>query len=91
MGVAFIALAALAPDAATRPAPAVDADLLAWPFGIADEELDELAREAGYAAGFTIERRLVTTHDRIMALPRFLVTDRDTGARFAALLAGGPR
>lgn len=64
----------------------VEADLLAWPFGIENEELDGLARDAGYVAGFTIERRIVTPHERIMALPRFLITDGDTGRRFASVL-----
>ena len=48
-------------------------DLLAWPFGIYDEWLEEEAEMAGYAAAFTIERRPVTGVEKIMALPRYLV------------------
>jgi peptidoglycan/xylan/chitin deacetylase (PgdA/CDA1 family) len=64
----------------------IDADVLAWPFGIHDAELAGWARECGYRAGLTLERRAATSTDRLMALPRFLVTDADTGARFAAMI-----
>jgi peptidoglycan/xylan/chitin deacetylase (PgdA/CDA1 family) len=64
-----------------------DADLLAWPFGIHDDELIAMARDSGYVAGFTIERRLVTPRDRIMALPRFLVSDgASVGQNFVSML-----
>ena len=64
----------------------IETDLIAWPFGICDDELIDIARGAGYTAGFTIERRLVTSHERIMALPRFLVTDSASGRLFASML-----
>jgi peptidoglycan/xylan/chitin deacetylase (PgdA/CDA1 family) len=69
---------------------AVRATLLAWPFGIQDDELIGFAREAGYSAGFTIDGRVVSARDSIMALPRFLVTDRATGRAFAAMLPEAP-
>ena len=34
-----------------------------------------MAREAGYVAGFTLDRRLVTEREPMMALPRFLMTE----------------
>jgi len=61
-------------------------DLLAWPFGIRDDQLDQWAQAAGYVAAFTIERRPVTRSDKIMALPRFIVTNLDRGERFGSLL-----
>ncbi|MDP2330380.1 MAG: polysaccharide deacetylase family protein [Reyranella sp.] len=61
-------------------------DLLAWPFGIHDHQLALWARAAGYIAAFTIERRPVTRSDKIMALPRFIVTDLDRGNRFVSFL-----
>jgi peptidoglycan/xylan/chitin deacetylase (PgdA/CDA1 family) len=61
-------------------------DLLAWPFGIHDEELSQLAHGCGYAAAFTLDGRLVRPAEQIMAVPRFLVTDSASGARFAPLL-----
>jgi len=65
---------------------AVDATMLAWPFGIYDDELIATASQSGYAAGFTLDRRAVTPRDRLMALPRFLVLDSDSGSRFASML-----
>jgi hypothetical protein len=64
----------------------VDANLLAWPFGIYDDELADIARACGYEAGFTLERRRIIATDPVMALPRFLVTDSDVGSRFQAML-----
>jgi peptidoglycan/xylan/chitin deacetylase (PgdA/CDA1 family) len=62
-------------------------DLVAWPFGIYDDQLIAIARDVGYKAGFTLGRRVVTSPDAIMALPRFLVTDDAVGGRFAAMLS----
>ena len=64
-------------------------DLLAWPFGIYDDQLMQWAQAAGYVAAFTIDRRPVTRTDKIMALPRSIVVDADRGVRFESLLAGG--
>ncbi len=63
-----------------------DVNLLAWPFGIYDEELLRLAAESGYVAGLTLDGRVVTAGTSIMALPRFLVTDAAMGKKFAAML-----
>jgi peptidoglycan/xylan/chitin deacetylase (PgdA/CDA1 family) len=63
-------------------------DLLSWPFGIYDGELIGRATRAGYIAAVTLERRHATKTDSIMALPRYLITDGDTGPRFRALLEG---
>jgi peptidoglycan/xylan/chitin deacetylase (PgdA/CDA1 family) len=64
----------------------VTVDFLAWPFGIFDPWLMAKAAEAGYAAAFTIERHAVTRDDPPMALPRFLMTDKDRGKAFEAIL-----
>ena len=66
-------------------------DELAWPFGIYDAELGALARDAGYEAGFTLDRRPAAPGDSVMALPRFLVTDDAAGVRFAVMLSGRGR
>ena len=68
----------------------VNATMLSWPFGIYDEELIERARESGYTAGVTLDRRGVTSRDQVLALPRFLVTDAATGRAFAAMLPEVP-
>jgi hypothetical protein len=64
----------------------VNVDVIAWPFGIYDEELLQIGADAGYLAGVTLDRRAATANDPIMALPRFLVTDTASGRQFAALL-----
>jgi peptidoglycan/xylan/chitin deacetylase (PgdA/CDA1 family) len=65
-------------------------DLLAWPFGIYDDELIAGARKAGYVAGFSIERRKVSRNNSVMAIPRFIVGDRDVGKAFEQLLTQDP-
>jgi peptidoglycan/xylan/chitin deacetylase (PgdA/CDA1 family) len=72
--------------AVLRDRVGAEPDLLAWPFGIYDDELIGVARDAGYKAGFSLKARVVTPDDPIMALPRFLVTDSATDGRFAAML-----
>jgi peptidoglycan/xylan/chitin deacetylase (PgdA/CDA1 family) len=59
---------------------------LAWPFGIVDDELMQMAREEGYIAGFTLDPRPATRHDRIFALPRYLMVDRYDAKVFSQLL-----
>lgn len=63
-------------------------DFVSWPFGIHDEDLRRRAARAGYVAGVALGRRHATALDPIMALPRYLITDADQGARFEALLEG---
>jgi peptidoglycan/xylan/chitin deacetylase (PgdA/CDA1 family) len=48
-------------------------ELLAWPFGIHDDELGRKAAEAGYVAAFTMERRHARPSDPLMKLPRYLM------------------
>lgn len=67
----------------------VNADMLAWPFGIYDEALLQKARSAGYSAAFTIERQHASKSFNIMALPRYLMTKRDMGKTFEAIINGG--
>jgi peptidoglycan/xylan/chitin deacetylase (PgdA/CDA1 family) len=64
-------------------------DLLSWPFGIYDEELITAARNAGYTAGFTLDRRSASKSDDVMALPRFLMNDRMRGKAFESLISTG--
>jgi peptidoglycan/xylan/chitin deacetylase (PgdA/CDA1 family) len=66
-------------------------DLLAWPFGIYDDQLMSRAQQAGYAAGFTLQRHPATRRDRLMALPRYLVLNSDRGPTFDRLLGCGRR
>lgn len=63
-------------------------DLLAWPFGIYDEELEREATQAGYVAAFSIDRRHAGKNERIMAQPRYLMVNGDNLQRFAAIIEG---
>src|SRR4030042_1055067 len=68
----------------------VKVDMLAWPFGIYDDDLIGKAIKAGYMAAFTIERRHTNTSDNIMTLPRYLMVNADKGKVFERILAGSP-
>lgn len=65
-------------------------DLLAWPFGIYDDYLEKEAKNAGYVAAFSIERRLVTKSDAndMFSLPRYLLANSDGTKNFAAIVEG---
>jgi peptidoglycan/xylan/chitin deacetylase (PgdA/CDA1 family) len=69
----------------------VRVNMLAWPFGIYDDDLLQKAKEAGYVATFTMERHRAGALDRVMALPRYLITNGETGRTFATILADSRR
>jgi peptidoglycan/xylan/chitin deacetylase (PgdA/CDA1 family) len=69
----------------------VRVNMLGWPFGIYDDDLIRKAKEAGYVATFTMERHPAGTLDNVMALPRYLMTNGETGRRLATILADSPR
>ena len=60
----------------------IHVEMLAWPYGIYDDELINNARRLGYLAGFTMERRSVERSDNLMTLPRYLMTNPVQGALF---------
>ncbi len=66
----------------------VGVDLLAWPFGIYDDDLLRRAGAAGYSGTFTIERRHATANESLMKLPRYLLINADQGKAFSQILAG---
>ncbi|MEW5943936.1 MAG: polysaccharide deacetylase family protein [Pseudomonadota bacterium] len=66
----------------------VKVDMLAWPFGVYDDELMQKAGELGYIAALGLERRPAGPGDKMMALPRYLMTDRDAGKVFEQIVAG---
>ncbi|MFC4158576.1 polysaccharide deacetylase family protein [Chitinimonas lacunae] len=63
-------------------------DVLAWPFGIYDAELEQQAAAAGYRAAFSIDGRPVSRSERPMALPRYLMVEAIDDRAFARLVAG---
>jgi len=64
----------------------VKVDMLAWPFGIYDDQLIRDAAGAGYTAAFTIERRHAVSGDNVMKLPRYLMQNSDKGKVFEQIL-----
>ena len=69
----------------------VRVNMLAWPFGIYDDDLIQMAAKIGYVATFTMERYPAGHHDNVMALPRYLMTNGERSGTFATILAGSPR
>lgn len=69
----------------------VDPDMLAWPFGIYDDELAAAARAAGYAAAYSIDGRHARSGDNLLGLPRYLMVDAMGVDRFAKLLKEGTK
>jgi hypothetical protein len=65
-------------------------DMLAWPFGIYDDQLIDMAVEAGYVAAFTIERHHANHSNNIMALPRYLIMNTDGEKAFEKIIGGSP-
>jgi peptidoglycan/xylan/chitin deacetylase (PgdA/CDA1 family) len=63
-------------------------DILAWPFGIYDDELEKDAAKAGYVAAFSIDRRNASPSEKIMAQPRYLMTNGDGLKNFEAIVTG---
>ena len=59
---------------------------LAWAFGIYDEALQRKAKEAGYQAAFTIERKHAERDQPMMALPRYMILDPATPDTLKRLL-----
>ena len=67
------------------------ADLLAWPYGIHDADLEAAAVRAGYVAAFALGSSAAPPGGDAFALPRYQVYNTDRDGRFAAIVAGIPR
>ena len=67
------------------------ADLLAWPFGLHDAQLEAAAQKAGFAASYALGSSPVTVGSPDFALPRYQIYDTDRDARFAWVVAGNAR
>lgn len=59
---------------------------LAWPFGLYDEGLMDLAAQMGYQASLALGNKACTANDPMQALPRFLMVDELGGHRLEQLL-----
>jgi peptidoglycan/xylan/chitin deacetylase (PgdA/CDA1 family) len=69
----------------------VRVNMLAWPFGIYDDELIQKAMETGYVATFTMERHPASHLDNVMALPRYLMINGERNGPLETILAKSPR
>jgi peptidoglycan/xylan/chitin deacetylase (PgdA/CDA1 family) len=63
-------------------------DMLAWPFGIYDDDLMAKAKEAGYIAAFTIESACGEQGENPMKLSRYLLTNAHRGKKFEMIFTG---
>ncbi|TWB65935.1 peptidoglycan/xylan/chitin deacetylase (PgdA/CDA1 family) [Nitrospirillum amazonense] len=68
----------------------IKVDLLAWPFGIIDADLQAAAQRAGYRAAFAYEGGWAAPGGPLYAIPRIPVSNHDRDAAFAALLTPAP-
>jgi peptidoglycan/xylan/chitin deacetylase (PgdA/CDA1 family) len=69
----------------------VSSDYLAWPYGIHDAQLEQVAAQAGFSAAFALGSRAAAPGEDAFAIPRYQVYNGDVGARFAAVAEGHPR
>jgi len=69
----------------------VKVNMLAWPFGIYDDDLIQKAMETGYVATFTMERHPASHLDKVMALPRYLMINGERNSPLETILAKSPR
>lgn len=61
---------------------------LAWAFGIRDDELEAKARQSGYIAAVTIDRKHAAPSNSIMALPRYMVLSNYDIKAFSRMVRG---
>lgn len=62
--------------------------LLAWPFGIYDDYLEQEATKAGYVMAFSIDARTANRNYRPMAQPRFMIVDGQSMKTFQSIVNG---
>jgi peptidoglycan/xylan/chitin deacetylase (PgdA/CDA1 family) len=60
--------------------------LLAWPFGIYDDYLEQQAAKAGYVMAFSIDARTADRSYKPMAQPRFMIIDGQSMKTFASIV-----
>jgi peptidoglycan/xylan/chitin deacetylase (PgdA/CDA1 family) len=68
----------------------IKVSMLAWPYGIYDKMLTQVASKDGYTAAFALDGRHAGDADNIMEISRYLVTDKDSGRLFEDVLIGAP-
>lgn len=63
-------------------------DLLAWPFGIYNDELENDAAKSGYVAAFSIDGRLADKSEKMMSQPRYMIVNSVGMKEFEAIVKG---
>jgi peptidoglycan/xylan/chitin deacetylase (PgdA/CDA1 family) len=63
-------------------------DLLAWPFGIYNDELEKAAEQAGYQMAFSIDGRHARLSDHAMSVPRYMIVHQQNKKDFEAIMQG---
>lgn len=69
---------------------ATNITLLAWPFGIYNEHLEQAASNAGYEMAFSIDALAADKSHRSMSQPRYMIVEGQTMKTFAAIASGKP-
>ena len=64
----------------------ITVDMLAWPYGIADPELEAAAKRAGYVVAFGFGGGPAAPGDDLFDLPRIPMSNAAQGASLGALL-----
>jgi peptidoglycan/xylan/chitin deacetylase (PgdA/CDA1 family) len=59
---------------------------LAWPFGVFDEGVMEMAASLGYQASMALGNKPCAASDPMQALPRYLMVDEFSGKRLKQLI-----
>lgn len=62
--------------------------LLAWPFGVYNDYVEQKAKEAGYVMAFSIGARYTSRDENAMAQPRYMIIADQSMAHFAAIVKG---
>jgi hypothetical protein len=63
-------------------------ELLAWPFGIYDNDLENEAAKDGYIMAFSIDGRSASKAEKTMAQPRYMIVSSTGMKGFEAIAAG---
>lgn len=62
--------------------------LLAWPYGIYDEQLEQEAHKAGYVMAFSIDGRPANKDESMMSQPRYMVVQSQDMQTFIDMVNG---
>lgn len=68
----------------------IKVDMLAWPYGIVDQDLEAAAARAGYISAFGFSGGLAAPGADPFAIPRIPVSQAAQGVSFGALLIANP-